>query len=303
MNQVEAMKAFCAVYQAGTFAKASQQLNTSTTMISRYVKQLEDHLGCLLLKRNTRQVNVTAAGETYYEKASDILAELVKSDSLMQQFAKEPAGRLAISSSIEFGGQYLAEPIAQFSQLYPKVSLDLQLSNEPVDIWQENIDLALRVAPKLSSASFIARPIASSRLSLWASEYYLQLNGLPTEPEQLSQHQLLFFSHSLRQEQWIFSATKHSSNEVIERKLPWSFKSNNGRLLNEMAAIGHGIIQAPFYSVASYVQAGQLVEIMPEYAIENLAISAVYPHNSRYSLALKMFVEFISDYFNDQPLP
>jgi len=298
MNQIQAIKAYCAVYQVLSFAQAAKSLNISTTMVSRYVKQLENELGCLLLKRNTRQVHITKAGHEYYQQVHPVLTRLNSIHQQMQAYSEQPKGKLVISSSIEFGGQYLAPFIQHFHQKYPEVELEINLSNQPVDIWEDTTDVALRVAPKLAGASYIAQPFCKSRLALWVSPTYLAKHGTPKNIEDLKQHQLLFFSHDIRANQWLFNGTENP----IEVKLPWAWRSNNGRLLNEAAAQGQGIIQAPSYSVAQYVAKGELIELMPEYSIKELIISAVYPHSYNYSISIKTLIEELKVFFKQYPI-
>lgn len=298
MNQIEALKAFCAVCNTGSFVAAGQSLNVSSTMISRYVRQLEDELGCLLLKRNTRQVHITHAGQHYFDQVSPVLTSLKKINDNMMQFSSVPKGKLTVSSSVEFGGQYLAPVIERFRKKYPDVDVEIILSNQPEDIWDAKIDLALRIAPNLPGASFIAQKICQSRLALWANPSYLKRAGKPLSIDDLEQHQLLFFQHSIRSNQWLIE------KDGIQKQMTfsWAWRSNNGRILNEAAADGAGIIQAPSYSVADYVAKGKLIEVLPEYSLKELAISAVYPHSFEYSLNIKLFVNELKQYFKEYPV-
>jgi len=298
MNKIEAMRAFCLVADHYSFSAAAQTMNLSNTMVSRHVKQLEQHLGCLLLKRNTRKVYLTDAGKQYRQHIKPILKKLDLIEHQMHEFNVKAVGKLNISTSLEFGGQYLAPLIELYRKKHPKVALNLTLSNTPVDLFNSEIDLVFRIAPNLPNASHIAQSICTSTLSLWASPDYLSTAGTPNNPEQLREHKLLFFNHSIRKDHWLFN----KSNQMIAMKLPWDWTSNNGRLLNEAAANGQGIIQAPKYSVAPYVSKGDLIEIMPEFSIKNLTISAVYPHRSELSSNIKYFVEMAKNYFKNNPV-
>ena len=299
MNKIEAMKAFCFTADHLNFSQAAKEMNISATMVSRYVKQLEQELGCLLLKRNTRKVFLTDAGTQYRNHIKPIIKKLALVDYQMTQFKSEPSGELNISTTAEFGGQYLAPLIALYGKKHPQVKLNIRMDNTPIDLFDDKTDLAFRVAPSLTSASYIAQKICQSRLSLWASPDYLKRCGSPKTLEDLSQHQLLFFAHSLRKEHWLFI-------ENEERKLmkyDWAWTSNSGQLLNEAAANGQGIIQAPSYSVARYVNSNRLIEVMPNKAINNLQISAMYPHRYELSTRVKTFVELAKAYFIEQPIP
>ncbi len=299
MNKIEAMKAFCLTAEYLNFSQAAKEMDVSTTMVSRYVKQLEQELGCLLLKRNTRKVFITEAGEQYRNSIKPILKKLHLVDNQMRQLKSEPSGELKISTTAEFGGQYLAPLIALYREQYPQVKLNIRIDNVPIDLFDDKTDLTFRVAPSLTNASYIAQKVGQSRLTLWASPEYLTQCGYPESLDDLAQHQLLFFNHSLRKEQWIF-------NENSERRLVkfnWAWTSNSGKLLNEAAANGQGIIQAPSYSVARYVNNKSLIEVLPEYAVNNLQVSAMYPHRYELSARVKTFVELAKIYFAEHPIP
>jgi len=298
MNKLEALRAFCLVSEAKSFTAAARQLQISPTMVSRYIKQLEAELGCLLLKRNTRQVFLTDAGEEYHQQIVPLLKKLAQADLKMSRYNTEPRGKLTISTSIEFGSQYLAPLIATYQSQYPEVKLQFKLDNQPLDLLKDDIDLVFRIAPELPDSSFIAQPICKTRLALWASPDYLKRQSAPLSIDELATHALLFFSHSVRKDQWIFNF----NGERIHQKFDWLWCSNNGRLLNEAAAQGQGIIQAPSYSVHEYARNKRLVEVMPTYSINNLSVYALYPHRLELSIRVKTFVESAKEYFTRHPI-
>lgn len=299
MNKVESMQAFCLVAEYQSFSQASREMGVSATMVSRYIKQLEQQLGCLLLKRNTRKVYVTDAGQYYLQQIKPVLKKLDVIEQSMHNLNDEPTGQLTISASLEFGSQYLSPLIKRYRAQCPKVQLNLNLTNEPIDLFGSEVELAFRVAPMLPNASHIAQEVCNSRLALWASSEYLAKHGAPTCIEDLHQHELLFFAHSIRKDQWIF----HRNDAFETKRFNWAWASNNGRLLNEAAAEHQGIIQAPAYSVAKYVNNGQLQEVLPMHSINDLAISAVYPHRYELSNRVKSFVEMAKVYFKQNPIP
>lgn len=298
MNKFAAIQAFCLVCEQSSFAKVAKQLSISPTMVGRYIKQLEQQLGTLLVKRTTRSMTITEAGKLYYHQVQPLLIKLNEAEQQLNKFSDIPQGKLRISSSIEFGGQYLAPVVASYHQLYPKVELSVNLTNEPVDIAKGEVDLVFRIAPKLANASLKTVPICYSRLAFWASSDYLAKYEDIKTIEALADHQLLFFEHSIRPNQWLYQ----QGNEVKEICLPWAWKSNNGRILNEAAALGQGIIQAPSYSVKQYVANEQLVEVLPQHSLKQLTISAVYQHSYQFSLAIKTFVEHAKIYFKQHPI-
>ncbi|WP_444945156.1 LysR substrate-binding domain-containing protein [Microbulbifer sp. VTAC004] len=293
MNKLHALEAYCLACEKQSFAAAARELGISAAMVGRYIKQLEEELGCLLVMRNTRKVSITEAGENYYKQISPILKKLHAVDQAMSEYNQEPKGRLSISTSVELGSQYFSGLIANYRELYPQVFLDFHLSNDPLDLLDNKIDLVFRIAPELPDSSYIVQSIAKTKLALWASDSYVEENGQPESLEALKKHQLLFFNHSIRGDHWLFL----DKEEIKKIKLPWAWQSNNGRLLNEAAAEGQGIIQAPFYSVKSYVESGQLIEILPEFTIKPLTVFALYPHRCELSLKVKTFIDMAKSYF------
>ncbi|MDI4651213.1 MULTISPECIES: LysR family transcriptional regulator [Pseudoalteromonas] len=299
MNKLEAVRALCLVAEYKSFTRAAKQMQLSTTMVSRHVKQLEQNLGCLLLKRNTRKVCLTDAGQNYVLQMKPLLNKFNEVDEEISGLSQAPSGKLAISASIEFGCQYLTPLISQYQHAFPDVKLDIVLSNTPVDLFDSQIDLAFRVAPSLPDASHIAQTVCHSSLSLWASPAYLKIHGTPTDIAALSEHRLLFFSHHIRHDQWIFLL----DGQHVCRKFNWAMTSNNGRFLNEAAAAGDGIIQAPRYSVAPFIKSGELVEVLAQHTLNPLTIAAVYPHRYALSNRVKSFVELAKLYFSQHPIP
>ncbi|MBC7008197.1 LysR family transcriptional regulator [Pseudoalteromonas sp. BZK2] len=299
MNKLEAVRALCLVAEYQSFTRAAKQMQLSTTMVSRHVKQLEQNLGCLLLKRNTRKVCLTDAGQNYVLQMKPLLNKFNEVDEEISGLSQAPSGKLAISASIEFGCQYLTPLISQYQHAFPDVKLDIVLSNTPVDLFDSQIDLAFRVAPSLPDANHIAQTVCHSSLSLWASPTYLKKHGTPIDIAALSEHRLLFFSHHIRHDQWIFLL----DGQHVCRKFNWAMTSNNGRFLNEAAAAGDGIIQAPRYSVAPFLKSGELVEVLAQHTLNPLTIAAVYPHRYALSNRVKSFIELAKHYFSQHPIP
>ena len=299
MNKLEAVRALCLVAEYQSFTRAAKQMQLSTTMVSRHVKQLEQNLGCLLLKRNTRKVCLTDAGQNYVLQMKPLLNKFNEVDEEISGLSQAPSGKLAISASIEFGCQYLTPLISQYQHAFPDVKLDIVMSNTPVDLFDSQIDLAFRVAPSIPDANHIAQTVCHSSLSLWASPTYLKKHGTPIDIAALSEHRLLFFSHHIRHDQWIFLL----DGQHVCRKFNWAMTSNNGRFLNEAAAAGDGIIQAPRYSVAPILKSGELVEVLAHHTLNPLTIAAVYPHRYALSNRVKSFVELAKHYFSQHPIP
>ena len=295
MNKLEAINAFCLVAKNSNFSLSARQLGVSPTMVSKHIQSLESHLSCRLFNRNTRKVQLTEAGKIFYKKVSPLLSQLQDLDREMASFAQTPKGPFRISASIEFGSQFLAPVICRFCEQYPEVELQLDLSNDRVSLLEEDVELAIRVAPHLPDSNLIAVPVASTDLKTWASPEYLARMGVPANPADLKSHRCLFFSQTPRANTWLFNI----GHKLTELPFKWYWSSDNGRVLNEAAACGEGVVQAPEYSVYQYRDRGKLVEILPQYCLREMPISAIYSHRRDLSVNIRQFIQLLRQYFSD----
>ncbi|MFC3194833.1 LysR substrate-binding domain-containing protein [Marinicella sediminis] len=298
MLDIKKSRAFCAIVEHMSFRKAATTVGVSPTMMSKYLKGLESDVGCHLINRNTRAISLTDVGREYHRRIKPILLELDQLNQQMSAYAGEVRGHLKITATIEFGGIYLAEVIKQYRQQHPQVSLDFILTNRTLGLFDEDIDLAIRVAPKLPDSGLIAIPICQTHLRTWASPGYLKRCGVPRDMTALKQHACLFFSETPRKNSWLFQV----DGCVTEQQLPWQWRTDNGRLLNEAAANDMGIIQAPDYSVSEYVKKGELIEVLADYRLEPFNICALYPQRNSVSPKLTRFIQLLKMHFNEQPL-
>ncbi len=293
MSEINQARAFCAIVEQMNIRKAAVVFGVSATMMSKYLKALEDDLGCHLINRNTRTISLTDAGRHYYQHIKPVLQDWRDLKDHMSHFADEIFGHLKITATIEFGGIYLAAIIKQYRADCPHVALELVLTNRTLNLLDEDIDLAIRVAPKLPDSGMIAVPVGQTKLRLWASPQYLSRSGQPQAPEDLHQHACLFFSQTPRANTWLFS----QAGQNFELSFDWQWQTDNGRLLNEAAAAGMGIIQAPDYSVADYVKQGRLVEVLAAYRLQPMNISAIYPQRNSVSPKLSHLIELLKQHF------
>ena len=190
MDLLRSMEAFVLTVKTGSFAASAISLNTSPQMIAKYVVFLENYLGLKLLNRTTRSQKLTEFGKQYYEKCLFILDEVKSSKTLAQQFIEEPKGRLRISAPVSYGHFNLISVLSRFMRCYPKVNVDLQLSDRYVDLVKDDFDIVFRIG-ELSNSSYIARKLNSYKLIFAASPTYLAKNGIPVTPNDIKKHQCL----------------------------------------------------------------------------------------------------------------
>ncbi len=295
MDKIETMKAFSAVVQEGSFAKAAQRLNLSPQLISKYVSRLEEALHTRLLNRTTRKVSMTEAGSAYFARCQQILIDIEEMESALSNLHQKVSGVLTISAPMSFGAKHLAKLLVDFQRQYPEVKVDLKLTDRKVDIVEEGIDIALRIG-RLKSSSLIARRLTSIRIAICASPEYLKKKGTPQTVQELHGHTYLKYSYA--DNAMLFA---QFGKEGQDLKLRSSINCNNGDLLVAAAIYGGGIAIQPTFIAGEAIAAGKLQEILSAYAPEPVGLYAVYAHRKFLASKVRSFVDFISDYYGEVP--
>lgn len=292
MDKLNSMQVFCRIAELGSFVAVAREMNLSAMMISKHVANLEKSLGVSLLNRTTRKASLTEAGDNYYQRSKQILEDLSELDDRVSKLGQTVKGKLKISAPIDFGGMQLPPVINDYQNHYPDVSLSLVLENTTVNLVDGSFDMAIRVTDTLDPG-LVARKITETPLALYTSPEYIRINGCPETIVDLHKHNCLHYLDTPHGDYWVFN--EHGKPKKI--RLKWHFASNNGRVLGQAAALGMGIVQAPEISVSSFLQAGSLIEILPEYNPGKLFIYAVYPQRKFIPAKLSTFVNFMIEYY------
>ncbi|WP_413460100.1 LysR family transcriptional regulator [Herbaspirillum huttiense] len=293
MDRLQSMRVFAKVVEQGSFVRAAELLDISNAVATRFIADLEAHLGTRLLNRSTRRLSLTEAGQAYLERVHMILAEVDDAEALVSLETKRPAGTLAIYSNAGFGQSQLGEMLAAYTQAYPEVGLDIHLSDRSIDLVEEGIDIGFFSSMQKFDASMIVRQLGVARVILCASPAYLERAGAPEQPEDLSRHSCLNFSHEYLRHHW------HVNTEAGVMDVPIVSKvvSNSGVLLRDLALAGMGIVLRPSYSLGDDLRCGKLVQVLPGFDMGQVVISMVYPSRRLLSAKVRSFADFISARF------
>jgi len=293
---VAGMRVFSAVVDAGSFAGAADKLDLSRGMATRYVAQLEAHLGVRLLNRTTRKLSLTEAGSDYYQRASQILAMVEEAETSAAQEASVPRGTMRVTSSVAFGARHLGRAITEYLQRYPGVNIDLTLNDRVVDLVEEGFDLAIRVAARIDPG-LVARRLTRIRIAACAAPAYLKKFGTPKSPEQLSGHNCLTYAYSNAQSDWRFRRNRVEKTVGVSGNL----QGNNGDILVNAAIEGLGVILQPNFLVFEALRQKRLVRILPQWQADELAVYAVYPHRKFLPPKVRSFIDFLAERFGPEP--
>lgn len=296
MDRIDAMRAFVAVVNEGSFSQAANTLQLSAQLVSKYVSRLEEQLHTRLLNRTTRKVSVTEAGSQYFIHAQQILLSIDDMEAQLGGLQQLPKGTLRISAPVSFALKHMAKLIADFQARYPSVIVDLQLSDRKVDIVEEGFDIALRIG-QLKSSSLIAKEVAPIRVVLCASPEYLKKHDTLDKPEDLEKHRYLHYSY-------MNMDAKEEVYQLLKAKIlkqGSEFLSNNGDVLVEGAIEGAGLVLQPTFIVSEAVSSGKLVIVLPELEPKRLGLYAVYAHRKLLPHKVRCFIDFMEDYYGAPP--
>jgi DNA-binding transcriptional LysR family regulator len=287
------MTAFAKVVELGSFARAADRLSVSTSAVSRQVADLESHLDVRLLNRTTRRLSLTEAGQSFYERCVQLLSDLEEAESSVRSATVEPKGTLRVTCGVTFGERYLAPAIAEFAAQHAQVSFDLDLSDRAVDLVEEGFDLAIRIGA-VGHQALVSRRLGTTQFVCCASPAYLARHPAPVTPADLEQHACLGYTYAAVTSAWTFEArdgTRHTPHITPRHR------TNNGRMLAELAVAGLGIVLEPDFIVAPEVRSGRLQRLLSGYAPPRSTIAAVYPSRRHLSAKVRTFVGFLAARF------
>ncbi|RJF97465.1 LysR family transcriptional regulator [Noviherbaspirillum saxi] len=294
MDQLNALKAFCRVVEAGSFSAAAAELKVSHTLISRQVRQLETLLGARLLNRTTRRLALTEAGHAYHERARRILAELLEADLAVSHHHAAPRGVLRVNAPMAFGTLDLALWLPRFMTRYPDLRVDLVCNDRNVDLIEDGFDVGIRLARDLPDSSLVAKALASIPAMLVASPLYLSRCGMPVAPAQLTDHNCLTYTMVPRPQEWSFTAP---DGQPLTVTVKGSLQANTGVALRHAALEGIGIATTAPFIVHEDLAQGRLVQVLSDSPMRPRTLYAVYPHNRHLSPKVRAFVDFAADIY------
>jgi DNA-binding transcriptional LysR family regulator len=297
MDRLECLESFVAVVESGQFSAAAERLGVGKSVISRRVSELEAYLGALLIQRTTRRLSLTDAGRTFYPRAIQLLEDLAEAEQSVSTSQHAFSGRIRLAAPLSFGLMHLAPALNSFMSQHPGVILDMDFNDSQVDLIQEGVDLALRIG-HLDDSTMVALPLATIRSVVCASPGYLARYGTPETPQALSDHQCLCYSNLPEPQKWRFIDSDGGSHSVrVENRM----QANNGQILLDAAAAGHGICLSPTFIAYRTILEGRLVPILTDYEVPVATAYAIYPNRRFIPQRVRMLAEYFRELFGDPP--
>jgi DNA-binding transcriptional LysR family regulator len=282
--------------QQSSWSKAARELGVSRAQLLQTISSLEHRLGVSLLEPTPSEVTLTEAGREFYQRTSAALESITRVEATLQGAAPEPYGKVRISAPVVLGLGYVAPLLGKLRSRYPDLAVELSLTDRFVDLIHEGVDLAIRVGAPFDSR-LSTRRLCSNRRVLVAAPGYLEAQGTPQQPEELSEHECILFTPFTNQGQWRLKGPDGAKVVPVSGQL----STNNGYVLNNLAEQGLGITLGATLSLAPALLEGRLVRVLPQYEMEETSIFAAYPAQTEIPARVSRVIEFFADYLCDPP--
>lgn len=283
---------FLEVARAGSFAGAARRLDIDPSLVSRSVSTLEAALGARLFQRTTRKLSLTEAGKIYLGRVGPLLEEMEAIHAELRESDRMVRGRLCISASVAFGYACIVPHLSEFAKQFPEIDLVLKFDDRNLDLVEERVDLAIRLAPSLD-IDVIATKLMDTHYRLYASPAYAEEFGLPGEPYDLSAHNLVSFDLPGFRTQWM---TRDKSGQVNELSIEPTFLISNALALREAVGRGLGIGIMADWLVRDELASGELIDVFPDrqWAATSFESAAwlLYPSRSYLPRKTRVAIDF-----------
>jgi DNA-binding transcriptional LysR family regulator len=290
MNQLAAIRIFAKVAECLNFAEAAKQLGISSSVATRSVATLEQHLSVRLINRTTRRVSLTPAGQSYWEHCGELLRQLSAMDECVATTAHQPGGVLRIASSSSYATTDLPEVLAAYRLQEPRMQFELTVFENMADVTATNFDLCFSAERRLRDSSLVCRPLAHTRDVIVASPAYLSHRRAPRTPAELSSHDVLVASDSPSR-YWEFR-DQHGAHRVVVRPI---LNMQSPLLVKRAVQAGLGIARLPRSLIQSELADGTLRPLLTHVELcgDERTVWVLYSGQRHMALALRSFIDFV----------
>ncbi|MDB5848552.1 MAG: LysR family transcriptional regulator [Rhodoferax sp.] len=286
---LEELTAFTAVVDTGSITAAAAQLGQTTSGVSRALGRLEEKLATTLLQRTTRRTELTEEGNTFLAQARKILAAVDDAEEQMAVRRQQPAGRLRVNAAVPYMLHVVVPLVADFRAQYPAIALELNSSDEIIDLLEHRTDIAIRIGA-LQDSTLHARPLGSNGLRLLASPAYLKAHGRPKNVAALvANHRLLGFTQPASLNRWPVRDADGNDLQITP-----SLLASSGETLRQLALAGVGVVCLADFLTRTDRAAGTLVQVLPRETLDvRQPVHAVYYRNTQLAARIACFLDFM----------
>jgi DNA-binding transcriptional LysR family regulator len=296
MSQLEELTIFIRVAESGGIGKAAEQLGIAKSAVSRRLADLEKRLGATLINRTTRTLSLSEAGLRCYEHAIRVVDVVSELNASVTQEEHDINGLIRLSVPRSFATNHMVPIMDEFLGRHPGIRINMDVSDQFIDIVAQGLDLALRIG-ELKDSTLKARRLSPIDIAMLATPEYLAAHGHPTTIEQLLEHSFLLHASAVINPLKLTAPNGESHTLTLKSK----FSINDGDLLQQFALLGHGILVSPTFIAWKEIQSGQLIRLLPDFATSNRYLHAVYPNTRFLPKRVRLFIDFLAERFDETP--
>ncbi|WOH36212.1 LysR family transcriptional regulator [Thalassotalea fonticola] len=295
MTDLNDMMVFRQVVEQGSFTAAANEIGLPKSNISRKISRLETGLQAKLLERSTRSLNLTEVGRIFYDHCVRIADEVASAQECIETLSHNPKGWIKLCTSLTLGQTLISPHLAKFSEQYPDVHLDINLTNRRVDVIEEGFDLIIRVGESPDS-NLITKRLTTVKLALFASRGYVEKHKvMPIKnPDDLQLHSCLYMNARNEKHRWHLS----NSERQIHLDITPSMLCNDFATLQQMALSDMGIALLPEYLCKAEVTTGNLQRVLPDWDGRKVNLYAIYPSRKGATPKIRAFIDYLAQQLN-----
>ena len=298
MSKLKSYQAFVAVVEEKSISKAANRLNLTSSAVSKLLSKLESDLEVRLVERTTKSLEVTDPGSKFYFRCQDILNNILEAEQSLKEDSGAETGKISLSLSKVLLKTPFLQLLTAFSETYPDLKLDLQITDENVDLIEDKVDFAFRIGP-LNDRRIIARKLIKTKIVFCASPDYLSHHGTPTTVKALKDHELILPTYLNLSE----LMSKLFGSNTTHFNLQHFTTTNDFIALHEAVCAGMGISMVPDISIQTEIQAGELEIVLPNKTCYKKDLNLLYTRREYMPLKMQLFKAFIEencrDYLDD----
>lgn len=296
MYDLNLMIIFAYVVNEQSFSAAAKKLNVSRSSVSKAVAKLEHALGASLLNRSTRHLSLTEVGTAFFDYCTRINYEADQAHRMIESLNTQPRGVLKVAASVAFGTLHIAPAIGDFLRLYPKLDIDVTITDRVVDLTEEGYDVIISVMRDLPQ-HLVAKKLAPIRRKLCATPSYFDEFGTPFIPQDLEKHNCLDYIHSGDKGLWRFTGPVGEVSVPVSGRL----RINDDEALSQVVLGGFGLALLPTFIIGKDIQAKRLKSVLSEYIPVEQHVYALFLPNRNLPLKIRVLIDFLMERFGNEP--
>ncbi|MBR1216624.1 LysR family transcriptional regulator [Bradyrhizobium sp. U87765 SZCCT0131] len=289
LDDITELRTFVRIVSTGSLSAAGRDLGVALSVVSKRLATLERRTATTLITRSTRRLAVTEEGQQLFERAQRILAEIDEAEAVLSHGRLEPQGVLRISAPHSLGRSYVAAACRDLVRSYPKISVDLVLTDRLVELIDERMDVAVRIGLPPDS-DLVMRKLSDNHRVVVAAPDYLARRGTPATPNDLVHHDCLLYSSGPRA-RWRLI---HRDGRAVEVDVTSRLRCDSGEVAHDWAREGCGLVMKSWVDVAADLAAGRLARVLPDWQSDPAPVCALFPRNRQMPTRVRLFLDAIT---------